>query len=260
MNTPFIPQHPRTNPLFKPLSMLIAAIMACSSTMASANILYEEYFEQGPGISAPPPEWQTIHPNQWVENGWLHSADQNGWPRDSEALVHDNDTAWTNYKLEASVQMLGPWTNATLLLRSQGYSRSSGGSAGQAYELAFLDQGAMVGPINRVTLTRVDCRFTCTATELASSPFALDRNASFNVTALLIGGHIQVTANGLPVIDVNDANPITYGGIGIHSIWETHNRFDNFKVTAVPEPESFVLLGSGLLMLLGIRARKNRCT
>jgi hypothetical protein len=234
-----------------------------SSSDVTAQVIYEDSFSNAssPNQLPLPAPWKSVWPNQWLQDGWLHNEDQNGWPRDSQAVLHDSDPSWRNYEFRATVDILGPWTDATLLMRSQGYSRSSAGSSGRAYELNFSDysgHGPNFDVVNRIVLARVDCTSgVCINTELANVPLMLGKKGPFDVAAILQDGNIQVSVDGSLVFKVVDTNPINYGGIGIHNIWETHGRYDNFRVTSVvPLPTALPLFFTAIF---GMFAFTKRC-
>lgn len=58
------------------------------------STLFEDQFDAATLSS----ERQTVEPFQWLANGWLHTRNTNGWPRDSLAVVHDGDSSWTEYE------------------------------------------------------------------------------------------------------------------------------------------------------------------
>ena len=69
-------------------------------------------------------------------------------------------------------------------------------------------------------------------------------------TLSLVGGNIKISADGQQIMNVVDPNPLAYGGVGIHAIWESEARFDNIRV--IPEPSAGVLLG---VILFGLVVR-----
>ncbi len=253
-----------TRKLTKPKSW---RLWAAASTLflvsfgeVAANLLYEDTFSYDSSQTELPVPWKSVWPNQWIQDGWLYNHDTDGWPRDSQAVLHDADPSWQNYQFNATVEILGPWTDATLFLRSQGFSRSSGGSGGRAYQLNFADYsifGPNFGNVNRAVLSRTDCTSSpCINIELANVPLTLANKGPFDVMTKLIDGNIQVSVNGIQVIEITDSDPITYGGIGIHNIWETKGRYDNFQVVSlVPLPASAWLFISYFAMWMGLKRR-----
>jgi hypothetical protein len=241
----------------------VTCIFLITVADVSAKVLYQDSFtyEPSPTKLPLPAPWKSVWGNQWLEDGWLHNQDQDGGARDSQAILHDSDSSWDNYSFHATAEILGPnWTYATFDLRTQGYSRSSDGTTGRAYELTFLNTTGpgqiYYGNINRVALTRVDCTSgPCTYSELANKSLPLGSKGPFEVDVKLNGGDIRVFVDGSRVIHAVDANPITFGGVGIHNIWESHARYDDVLVASIPEPQTYALMLAGLGML-GLAVRR----
>lgn len=249
-----------------PLGTLLATAALAAAPAHAGPVLYEEHFtfEPLPTMLPLPAPWVSVSPNQWIEAGWLHNQDRDGGIRDAQAVLHDGDPSWSDYRLDITAEVLGPWTIATVLLRTQGYRRSSDGMDGRAYELVFSDytgHGPDFGPVDRVELLRYDCvANACTMQSLVDQPFALSAAGPFDIAATLVGGRIQVAVDGAPVFDITDPNPILYGGIGVHNIWESQTRFDDVRVTAmVPEATVWATMAAGLALLaLGAFTRRRR--
>ncbi len=60
------------------------------------TVLFEDTFDSG----TMSPEWVSKAATQWVENGWLHTKDTDGWPRDSMAVVHVHQSKHLVFCLE----------------------------------------------------------------------------------------------------------------------------------------------------------------
>jgi|GEM_PF-2715535 len=210
------------------LNQLLLIVCLCGFGLAgavNAQVLFQDDFESG--MSS---EWVSKMPNQWVDNGWLHNQDRDGWPRDAMAVVHDSDSNWTDYTLSLTVDPIensSSWTHANVLFRTDNYVRSSGPSSGRAYQLDIK------GWENRVVLYRSnnDTHNHQLLAELY--PFSVPAGP-MDVIVSVEGGHIQVWFDGLLVVDVVDPNPLLFGGVGVHNIWESEARYDNIIV------ESFV--------------------
>jgi Ca2+-binding RTX toxin-like protein len=234
------------------VSVLLNTTSAPSATLPIAEdssdgvILFQDNFNSGT-LS---PEWETIWPSQFVENGWLHNVDNNGGPRDSMALVHDGDTSWTNYTVSLTADFAAgtPWDQFTILFRTNDFSRSSSTHLGDAYQLIFngTNGWGSGGEGEMVSLIR-SRNFEYT------SLFEGNWNSSNTPAEIVISaeeGHIQVSLNGSSLIDLVDPDPLLFGGIGVHNVWESEGRYDNFMVKQVTveaiigTPGNDVLTGS----------------
>lgn len=210
---------------------LIIALICGFSTFVNADILFQDDFEQGMSN-----EWVSKMPEQWVEDGWLHNKDTDGWPRDAMAVVHDSDVDWTNYTLSLTVDPLentSPWTYANILLRTDNFLRSSGPSSGRAYQLEIRGGGWDPTLINRVMLSRLNFSETPSWQLLAENyPYTVPVGP-MDVFVSIEGEHIQVWIDDILVIDVEDPNPFPFGGIGVHNTFESEARYDNIIVESI---------------------------
>ncbi len=199
--------------------------------------LFQDNFDL-PTLSS---DWKTVGANQWIDNGWLHTKDLNGWPRDSEVVVHDGDTTWTNYSvsLTAAFTPGTPWEYINIPLRVDGYQRSSSVHTGNAYELELLGtRGWSSSESNQIVLNRVNQGRSTSLFRGRWTPSV----APMKVDVSLDQGLIQVSVNGLPLIDLLDQAPLMYGGVGVHTIWESEAQIDDLTVTALPSQTAFAVL------------------
>jgi VCBS repeat-containing protein len=204
-----------------------------SGGISSGAVLFYDNFDSG-SLSS---EWISVWPTQWVQDGWLHTRDTNGWPRDSEALVHDGDINWRNYSvsLTAGFTPGTPWDNFNVLLRADGFSRSSAGGSGNAYQLNFNGSSGWGSGGQSVSLTRSQGTQN---TDLFVGPWT-PVGPSANIVASLDEGHIQVSVDGKKIIDLADPSPLLFGGIGVHAIWESEAQFDNIVVKGIFSQQDF---------------------
>lgn len=206
------------------------------STNATGELLFEDNFDSGTMSD----EWLTKAPEQWVQDGWLHTKDTDGWPRDSMAVVRDSDTSWVNYELSITVDPFetdSPWTHANVLFRTDDFIRASGISQGRAYQLQIYNRGLqgqiLQGIPNYVSLHRTDHQSDPSSILLGEVSQVLSPDP-MEVKVRLMDDHISVSIDGMTLIDVIDLDPLPCGGIGIHAVWETEARFDNVFVYEIP--------------------------
>ncbi len=202
------------------------------AVQAQDGVLFQDDFES-PTLK---PEWESIFCCQRIENGWLHIKDIDGWPRDSQVLVHDNDPTWTDYRVSVTADFVNgtPWEHLNILLRTDRFKRSSGGSSGKAYQLDFIGSLGWGDGGKAIILSRSDL----TLPEGDSNRYVeLYRKAwnaphdPFAIEVILQGPQIQLKINDQIIFDVTDANPLLFGGVGIHTIWESEARIDNLVVS-----------------------------
>src|SRR5437667_395398 len=83
-------------------------------------------------------------------------------------------------------------------------------------------------PDNKIILSRS----TPAITELIRVDWPLSHDP-MQLEIALDGGRIQLWINGVSVFDVVDPNPLPFGGIGVHTVWEAAARFDDIVVTSL---------------------------
>lgn len=238
------------------LHATVAVTCLLAAAPAGAQLLFEDHFDTG-SVS---PAWVSIGNSQWVQDGWLHVRDNDGPPRDAGALVHDGDKAWTDYQLyiRANFVQSGPmpYDNFAILLRTDGYWRQPGHMAGSAYEFEFTGPRWSPDLANTIQLARlVDGK----AEVLGLVSWNLQSLDAAPIIADVRGDHIRLWIGFEKVFDVVDPNPLTYGGVGVHTIWETESRFDDVKVWAVPEPQTWAMMLGGMAAF-GVFMRGRRRT
>jgi hypothetical protein len=215
-----------------------------SSTVANAvGILFEDHFDGG----TMSPEWVSVRPLQWVQDGWLHTqSDGSVSGRDSDTLVHDGDTTWTDYTFSLTVDPIptgaSSWERAFVHFRTNDTVLAPNGIWYDGYNLSFGGPADGIGhPFLGLSRSYVDgssySLFSSTTIPTTSDPW--------EVVITATGPEIRVWLDGDLVIDVVDTtDPVLHGGIGIGAIWEAEARFDDVVVT--PEPSALFLLACGL--------------
>jgi hypothetical protein len=224
--------------------LVVILSLVAGGPAAAGAILFEDGFDAGTWK----PEWVSKEPTQWVDAGVLHSKDTDGSPRDAMAVAHDGDPTWTDYTLALSASFAPgtPWDHLNILFRTDGFLRNdANGTTGSAYQLELFGTtgfGSPEKPTPRIVLHRTKDGLDEHLFE-AYWPLAMDPMVDIVVT--LVGNRIGLTIDSQPVIEITDPDPLLYGGIGIHTIWESEAQFD--VVVVVPEPAPAALLALGLL-------------
>lgn len=227
----------------------VAGLMAFGGP-GSAAVLFEDSFEGGT-LS---PAWDSRLCCQWVEDGWMHTQDQDGWPRESLATVHDGDRSWRNFKVSMQAQFvdIGFVDNFGLHFRADNFETSSDGRQGLAYQLDIVGPRGWDDGGNHVVLIRSGFDGGAPQDILLGDVHMVVPTSEMLIEATLIGGHIQIWIDHAKIFDVVDPHPLAGGGVGIHAIWESEARFDNVRVTSIPEPSTAWTAGLGLAALAGM--------
>ena len=201
-------------------------LLFVSAPTWAQTVLFEDHFDS-PVLS---PEWVSIRPSQWIQDGWLHTTDT-GPGRDSFAVVQDGNPLWTDYTYEVTadglLSMGGLVEDFDILFRTSNVTWAQFGVHGNYYRLGVFQRwngGQAVG-LSKVTGS--------TGTTLFESRSLPNTKNPMRVRVAASGPRIQVFFDGEKVIDVVDGdNPHLFGGIGIGAIWESEARFDDVVVTA----------------------------
>jgi hypothetical protein len=200
--------------------------------VALRRLLFSDDFDSGVAS----PDWVTRQPGQFVEDGWFHTRDTDGWPRDSLAIVHDGDQTWTDYAVSMKADFAdgSPWEMIHVVLRADGLDLSSAGSQGSGYLLRFYGQDGWSDPSQHDTimLQRLEAGDPTNGVVLAIAPYvSSDGPMDFDIS--VEGGRIRVSVDGVEALDVTDPDPLAYGGFGVGAIWEAEARFDDIVVAAI---------------------------
>lgn len=210
---------------------LLGALVSAHPAAAQRVDLFKDNFRSG----SADPAWVSKVCCQQVHHQRLYFQGADGESRDALAIVHDSDPTWTDYGVSVTVAFAHqtPWEHANVILRSDGFYRGSNGAEGTAYQLEFYGRkGWLPRERNRITLIRTDIihHSWITLYEGAWTPPA----GHFDVKACLEGGRIRLWVDKQPVFDVTDPEPFLFGGVGLHTVWETRTWYDNVVVARVP--------------------------
>lgn len=165
--------------------------------------------------------------------------------RDGWALTHVGDRSWRNYQFSdtyntQNVGTLPPWPNglpgccpnAHQALFDFRVAAASNNIKQSMYEVQVWDPGqgdptgglcgggtlasGLVGLAKYTNGTIQGLKTTC------SSNSHVGTNA---IRITVNGGDIAVSVNGRQVLSYHDAHPISYGGVGLQTIWENTGWF-----------------------------------
>ena len=232
------------------LAMLFYCVTGVSPAAAVPNLLFEDSFDNG----AMSTDWSEKAPSHWIEDGWLHAKDTDGWPRDSLIITHDRDASWRDYRVRLFVDFVEgtEWEHATIVLRADNFVNTSAGSSGRGYLLIFRgSKGWFPEDQQTIYLYRADNDLGISTPlfrqhwNVPTSPFFVD--VSLN------GNRISLAVDEQSVLDVTDPAPLLFGGVGLHTVWESEARFDSVYITSIiPEPHSNWMMSIGLVAVLMI--------
>jgi hypothetical protein len=236
--------------------ILLSLVFSGISPVALASyVAFEDHFD-----GAMSPQWISVEPVQWVEEGWLHTQDDYAHVgRDSSAFVNDGNSSWQDYTLSMRVDPIPTspdWEDARVFFRTSNINANYYGVSGNYYTLNLRGpfHGRGDGPTPVISLYRVNGSSLYSLFQEAPAPYVGSDPMDLEIT--LNGARIQVSLDGNDIIDVIDPDPLLSGGIGIGAVWEAEARFDDIVVTVVPVPGSFLLLGTGLVFIRSLTKRR----
>lgn len=206
-------------------------VAACAPALAQREDLFEDNFRSGVWDDA----WVSKVCCQQVIAQRLYFQGADDKSRDALAIVHDRDATWTDYGVSVTVAFAHqtPWEHANVILRSNGFYRGSNGAEGTAYQLEFFGhKGWLPNERNRILFTHTDVvqQRWVTLYEGAWTP----PGRHFDVKVCAEGGRFRLWVDRQPVFDVTDPEPFPFGGVGLHTVWETRSWYDNLVVARVP--------------------------
>ena len=166
--------------------------------------------------------------------------------RDGWVLTHVGDKTWRDYNLKVSTDS----TNAapgfprevhmvTLYGRVASGTTASGAVIGRGtcYRLDIWDPGQPDPAGSGGTLTHGEVQLwrvrNGVGTKLAEVRASHTVPGSNSVLWWLQGARHVVYVNGAVALTFTDPSPITYGGVGVGSIWEVNASFDDVAVESI---------------------------
>jgi hypothetical protein len=165
------------------------------------------------------------------------------------AIVHDSDASWRDYKVSMQAQFvdIGFVDAIGVQLRTDDYLLSSGPRSGQGYQLTVAGPRGWDDGGNYIYLSRLDFRLGSPIDEIIFGRVDMAvPTTPMLIEASLIGGHIEIWVDHAKLFDVVDPDPLRFGGVGVFGTWESESRYDNVRVTSIPEPANAWTAGLGL--------------
>ncbi|MHC5075593.1 MAG: PEP-CTERM sorting domain-containing protein [Planctomycetota bacterium] len=155
--------------------------------------------------------------------------------RNSLAVVHEGDTTWSDYTFSLTVDtilMENGWDFADLVFRASNMEPESGVTQeGDFYYININGPDWDEYP-SMVSLTRMITNDSVvTKTNLFQDTFSGITRDPMDFDIVLDGARIQLFINSTEVFDITDPDPITFGGVGVGSGWESIARFNDVIVT-----------------------------
>lgn len=162
--------------------------------------------------------------------------------RDSQAAVHTNDSTWTDYVYNLTVEPIITdhngmgwdfWQNAYIYFRVTDWFDNGISSGPVGYMLGIQGPHHGLDPSIQGTFSLSSRPNTFSSHLLYQSDLGVIPDGPINFSIWLCGPRIMIAINGNIIADVIDPEPILYGGIAVGAVWETEARFDNISVTGV---------------------------
>ncbi len=211
----------------------------------AGDVLFADSFD-GAALSS---DWTVVHPDAWIEDGWLHLQDKNGGARNALVSTHDSDPAWTDYSVRCTVDFVDVgWLDSfDLALRTKGFDASSDGLFGSAYQFfAYGPTGWEAAKRNTLVLYEFVDPDPADSVQGVRNELLRVRHDfptdAFEVIASVEGGRVRAWIDGELLIDHADPTPRDHGGIALGTLWELSARFDDVEVVAgSPEDAGWLL-------------------
>lgn len=255
------------------LRSLTLSIGVCLLAQEAAAAALTDGFDYPDGIPRWP--WNIQNESPRVENEKLVLT-SSGWPRDALVTAFDGDEGLLDYRVDVQMNPSESFPYGNVFVRTDGFYRGSDKTSGNAYDVNFARRSSpwspalRNGPANTIYIARVeDGTYALlerkVGGDLPTGPFdvAVTVRDEWNADAGAVQARIEVEVDGVLALAAVDRAPLSGGGIGFYTIWESRTRFDDFALTTfddstvVPLPGAVPLLASGLVAL-GIVGRWRR--
>ncbi len=176
------------------------------------KILFEDDFEDGQ-ISS---DWQ-VQDGAWsIENGKLKGIGSGGGV---DGLIYAGEDSWTDYSVEADVDMAGG--NCEFFLRSTGHLTNE-------YRIQIFQHDHIDYP-NRYAIFKYQGNVGSTLVDSNADGKKLIPGI-FRIKLSVSGNTISLEIDGVHIDTVTDPNPLTSGKFGPGVIWRDTAYFDNIVV------------------------------
>jgi hypothetical protein len=174
-----------------------------------------------------------------INGGYMPNANgRGGW-----ALSHVGDQSWTNYTYRITYDSSNPGGSPPDIHQGEAFVRvATGGNVfGSMYRVLVWDPGVPNPnpggcglPLGEALPHGIVMLYKYVNGAIAASVLTCASNSTVGSNDMAVtakGATIKVSVNGMQVLAYTDPSPITFGGIGVGTIWETNDSFSNASVT-----------------------------
>lgn len=196
----------------------------------------------------------TVQSGTWTVNSGTLVGHQNSPGLD--AYIYTGSTSWSNFVFETDVIFQDG--NANIMFRSTGhwqneYRLGLYSQVAEAYTNRFFFNEYNNGVVTVHTLSLPDV-----VAGNAMSPVPIPETAHVKIEA--IGSLLSFYINDELMYQFNDPTPLQTGQIGLGTIWNWTDGFDNVSVTLIPEANVvWSVLASGIAVAVaGARRARGR--
>lgn len=225
---------------FSFISIVLFALFPITSIRASESkenspIIFQDFFTNGAdeGWKQINRIWSVSAGRYILDGGYMPDAEG----RDGFAVIHEGDTLWRNYVMEATFDNSNPSGlpspevhNAMFFVRVKSQPPDGTFYRVDVWPFGTSDPRTGVGvlPGGLVQLVKYVNGSAVSYTDREYSNSVAGTNT---ITINVAGNNIVVIVNGKQVLTWSDnSDPIRYGGIGVGAIWEAEAWFDNIVV------------------------------
>ena len=243
-----------------------AGAASASTVVPGWQTVFSDSFSH---IGAPAAPWEVRNAGASVDGNRMRLQSPVGGPRNALVTAFAGSASLRNYQLNVTVDPVEGLnrTSADILLRADAnaYLGSDGGARGSFYQVSMFNNIGTAassvrgnGPVNYL---QIDKGVNGVSAGRLLSVFIHPLVSPYDLSLKVKNSDISVSINGgaqsFYATDV--VNPLTAGGIGLHTLWEAAADFDNVEILApVPLPAGAFFGLTGLVALGSVAWRKSR--
>lgn len=216
---------------------IVAGLLVGWATVAGAGLVFNETFENKPFVASGNPDGWSIFGAPLDDRGTLHNS-ANHSPTSSTWVA----VSWTGWG----------WGATTISNEFVRYDVMNNMAEMSVWMRATNDFGA-----GSIALTLYDAD----GTQWRSSDASLFQpTTAWTEYQVTLGGMQEETAGSVPGLDYTNITSVGFLAFTSGQSGQNQLQFDDFTVTAIPEPGTMAAMGVGGLLLLAGRRRMCRGT